>query len=166
MSTPIRLLLLFIVTLPLALVAAGQAGWLQGAEPEGLGVRDGRLRPPSESPNSVSSQAALYPQHPRATEAAIEPLALVGEDAGDGQATLAQLRNRITQMPGAEVVSVTTDYLYARFHTRWLGFVDDAEFWFDPQARVVQVRSASRVGRSDLGVNRDRIEALRDAMAR
>jgi uncharacterized protein (DUF1499 family) len=45
-------------------------------------------------------------------------------------------------------------------------FVDDVEFWVDPAAGVVQVRSASRVGRKDLGVNRARIEAIRERLAR
>jgi uncharacterized protein (DUF1499 family) len=44
-------------------------------------------------------------------------------------------------------------------------FVDDAEFWFDPVAGVIQVRSASRVGRGDLGVNRARIESIRARLA-
>ena len=48
---------------------------------------------------------------------------------------------------------------------RWLGFVDDAEFWADPANRVIQVRSASRLGSSDLGVNRARIERIRAALA-
>jgi uncharacterized protein (DUF1499 family) len=46
-----------------------------------------------------------------------------------------------------------------------MGFVDDVEFWFDPAAGVVQLRSASRVGRGDLGVNRQRIEAIRRRLA-
>ena len=44
-------------------------------------------------------------------------------------------------------------------------FVDDVEFWFDPKAQVIQVRSASRVGEGDMGVNRKRIEAVRAALA-
>jgi uncharacterized protein (DUF1499 family) len=47
------------------------------------------------------------------------------------------------------------------FSSRWMKFVDDAEFWFDPSTRAVQVRSASRLGRKDFGVNRERIEAIR-----
>ena len=44
-------------------------------------------------------------------------------------------------------------------------FVDDTEFWFDPAAQVVQVRSSSRVGHGDLGVNRERIEHIRARLA-
>jgi uncharacterized protein (DUF1499 family) len=52
-----------------------------------------------------------------------------------------------------------------QFTTPLMRFVDDAEFWFDPVAGAVQVRSASRVGRNDLGVNRARIEAIRTHLA-
>jgi len=56
------------------------------------------------------------------------------------------------------------DYLYARFETQLLRFVDDAEFWYDPAAQAIQVRSASRLGRKDFGVNRARVEAIRDKL--
>ena len=68
-------------------------------------------------------------------------------------------------MNGARVVKSAPDYLYAEFTTRLMKFVDDAEFWFDPANKVIQVHSASRVGRGDFGVNRKRIEAIRAALA-
>jgi uncharacterized protein (DUF1499 family) len=67
-------------------------------------------------------------------------------------------------MPGAQVVAQRDDYLYVQFSTRWLGFVDDAEFWADPATQAIQLRSASRLGASDLGVNRARIERIRTAL--
>lgn len=149
------------VALPLLVLAAGQAGLLAGRMPDDLGVRDGRLKAPSPTPNSVSSQFALWPDAPHRAQAEVAPLPL----RGDGPATLARLRTIVQAMPGAEVVTERDDYLHARFTTRWLGFVDDTEFWFDPQAQVVQVRSASRLGRRDFGVNRARVEAIRAALA-
>ena len=68
-------------------------------------------------------------------------------------------------MPGAEVVKSEPDYLYAQFTTRLMKYVDDVEFWFDPAAQAVQVRSASRLGNRDFGVNRDRVEAIRQQLA-
>ena len=56
---------------------------------------------------------------------------------------------------------VEPGYLYAEFRSKLMGFVDDVEFLADPAAGVVHVRSASRLGRRDFGVNRSRIEALR-----
>lgn len=156
------LALILLITLAAAAVwVAGRMGFLQGQAPTDLGVREGRLKPPSATENSVSSQAGLYPTAPMRAYAEIAPLAL----RGDGPATIARLRSLIEATPGAVVVEARPDYLYARFQSRWLGFVDDVEFWFDPAAERIELRSASRLGRRDLGVNRARIEALRTALA-
>ena len=64
-------------------------------------------------------------------------------------------------MPRATIVRHEPDYLYAEFRSRRMGFVDDVEFTYDDRAGLIQVRSASRLGRGDLGVNRKRIEAIR-----
>jgi uncharacterized protein (DUF1499 family) len=148
-----------LIAFALLVLLAARFGAFSGRPPTDLGVRDGRLHAPSTTPNSVSSQAALWPQHP--AEAGIAPLAL----QRSGPQTLAQVRRIVEAMPGARVVQAGDDYLYVQFTTRWMRFVDDAEFWFDPAAGVVQVRSASRVGRRDFGVNRARIEAIRAALA-
>ncbi|MDP2239719.1 MAG: DUF1499 domain-containing protein [Burkholderiales bacterium] len=154
-------LVIVIVLLALVAVLAGQLGMLQGTPPTDLGVRDGRLKPPSMTENSVTSQAALYPDHPQRNYADIAPLAV----KGDGPATLARIKAVVERMNGARVVKSEPDYLYAQYTTRFMKFVDDMEFWFDPANNVIQVRSASRVGRKDLGVNRKRIEAVRAALA-
>jgi uncharacterized protein (DUF1499 family) len=154
---------LFFGTVALAalVLLTAQLGAFSGHAPPNAGVRDGRLRPPSKTPNSVSSQADLWPQHPMQDDARIAPLAL----RGSGPATLAQIRRIAEALPGAKVVESRDDYLYLQFTTRWMKFVDDAEFWFDPVNNVVQVRSASRVGRKDFGVNRARVESIRQALA-
>lgn len=148
---------LALLGLPLGLVAAGQMGLMAGRAPADLGVREGRLKPPAPVPNSVSSQADLWPGAEMRDSARIPPFPLTG----DGRATIAQLRAIVVAMPGATLVVDRPDYLYVTFRSRWLGFVDDAEFWFDPAAQVVHLRSAARLGRRDFGVNRARIEAIR-----
>jgi uncharacterized protein (DUF1499 family) len=152
-----------VVALPLLVLLAARLDLFAGRAPQDLGVRDGRLKPPSKTPNSVSSQADLWPDAPQRAYARIAPIALV--TAGDGAATLARLKALAGAMPGARIVEVRPDYLYVQFATRWLRFVDDCEFWFDPAAGAVQVRCASRVGRRDFGVNRARVEAIRAALA-
>jgi len=142
-------------------VVAGQAGLLQGRAPADLGVRNGRLKPPSDTPNSVSSQAGLWTGNPQRAGAQIEPLPL----QGDGPASMARLRALVAAMPGVRIVESRPDYLYAQFTTRVLRFVDDTEFWFDPAAGVIVLRSASRIGRRDCEVNRQRIEAIRASYA-
>ena len=157
----VKWLLIGLLVLVLSGVVAGQLGLLRGKMPPDLGVRDGQLKPPSTTPNSVSSQAALHPAHPRREQAAIAPLAL----RTDGPATLARIKAIVSTTPGATVVTSAPDYLYAQFETRWMKYVDDVEFWFDAKANLVQVRSASRVGREDFNVNRQRVEAIRASLA-
>jgi uncharacterized protein (DUF1499 family) len=154
----IKLLLFVIAAGAVLLVGAGQLGWLRGRAPADLGVKDGRLKAPSLTPNSVSSQATLWPGHPRQAAAQIAPLA-------GGAATFQRLKTMLATWPGAVVVTASDDYLYAQFTTPILKFTDDAEFWLDPAAGVVHVRSASRIGRGDFGANRKRIEALRARLA-
>lgn len=146
-----------VVLVVVVAIAVGQLGFLQGTPPTDLGVRNGKLKPPSMTENSVSSQASLYPDHPQRKYADIAPLRVKGE----GPATIAQIKAIVEGMPGAKVVKSEPGYLYAQFTTRLMKYVDDVEFWFDPAANVIHVRSASRVGRGDLGVNRKRIEAVR-----
>jgi uncharacterized protein (DUF1499 family) len=150
-----------IVALAVLLVLAGQLGWLSGAAPENLGVRDGRLKPPSKTPNSVSSQADLHAgTSARVDYARIAPLAA----GSDPAATMQRLKEVIAATPGARIVDARPDYLYAQFATRWLKFVDDTEFWLSDRERVIHVRSSSRLGRKDFGVNRARIERIRAAL--
>lgn len=158
----IKWLALTFLALTLLAVLAGQFGFLRGTAPADLGLRDGRLKAPSKTPNSVSSQAALWPGHPQQAYANVAPLAL----RGDGSATLSHIRDIVAGMPGAVVVTDHSDYLHAEFTTRVMKYTDDVEFWFDAAAGVVQVRSASRLGEGDFGANRKRVEAVRATLAR
>jgi len=156
----IKWLLIVVAFIVIAGVVVGQLGLLKGTPPTDLGVHEGRLKPPSKTPNSVSSQAPLYPDHPQRAYASIAPLPLKG-DAG---ITLDRIASIIEAMDGAKVVRREPGYLYAQFTTRLMKYVDDTEFWFDPAAGVIQVRSSSRLGSSDLGVNRERIEFIRQEL--
>jgi uncharacterized protein (DUF1499 family) len=148
-----------VVGLALLLFIVGQLGLLSGRQPQGLGVRDGRLKPPSRTPNSVSSQAQLYADAPQKDYATVAPL----HYEGDAGTAIERLKRVVEGMPGAAVVTSRPDYLYAQFTTTWLKFVDDVEFWASPPEGVIHVRSASRIGRRDFGVNRARVEAIRAA---
>lgn len=150
-------ILLVTVAVVLLPIAAGQFGLLAGTAPATLGVHDGRLAPPSRTPNSVSSQAALYPDHPQRQSAQIEPLTFSEE----GEAAMRRLAAVIGQMPRTHIVTARSDYIHAEFHTPQLRFTDDLELWLDRANGIIQVRSASRLGKGDLGVNRARVETLR-----
>lgn len=153
--------LIGLIVLAVATLVAARLGAFSGRAPQDLGVRDGRLKPPSKTPNSVSSQADLWPDAPQRVHAAIAPLPL----KGDAKATIAELARIVESLPGARIVERRDDYLYAQFTSALMRFVDDVEFWADPAAQVVHVRSASRVGHGDLGVNRARVEQIRERLA-
>ena len=132
-------------------------GLFSGTPPDNLGVKDGRLAPCKPTPNCVSSFAdrASDPGH------YVEPLRF----KGDPDAAFVKLKAVVR---GSERVTVVRDeppYLYAEFKTKLMGFVDDVEFLLDPAAKAIDVRSASRLGRRDFGVNRERIESLRSGFA-
>jgi uncharacterized protein (DUF1499 family) len=154
-------LLYALVVLVVAVFIAGQAGFLAGKEPSDLGVRDGKLKPPSLTENSVSSQASRYADHPMKAYAEIAPFKFTG----DGKAAIDRIKRIVETTEGARIVRAEPTYLYAQFQTRWLKFVDDAEFFVDERVKVIHVRSASRLGRNDFGVNRARIEAIRTRFA-
>ena len=114
------------------------------------GIVGGRLAPCPDSPNCVSSQADDPAQ-------AIEPFKLVGDPA----ATRAKLMSALARLGGTKVVKEETNYLHAVAVTPFFRFRDDMELLIDPANGVVHIRSASRIGVSDLGANRKRVERLR-----
>ena len=117
--------------------------------PHNLGVTNGRLAPCRRTPNCVASQA-----DPSDAEHYIAPL----------KGTMEAVRKAVESLPRATIVSERKNYLYAEFRSKLLGFVDDVEFFHDGNA--IQVRSASRLGRRDFGVNRNRVERLRTLLSR
>ncbi len=114
------------------------------------------LPPCPDKPNCVSSQTpAGDAQH------AIGPLRF----NGDANAAWAHLRRALAAMPRTKIVEDTGDYLHAEATSLIFRFVDDLECTLDRANGVIHVRSASRVGHGDLGVNRRRVENLRIRMA-
>lgn len=117
--------------------------------PETLGVRDGRLAPCPDSPNCVSTQT-------HRDLSRMEPLPIVGDPAD----VHSRLRSVVSAMPRARIITADDNYLHAEFTSALFRFVDDVEFLVDREQRVIHFRSASRVGTSDLGVNRQRMQAI------
>jgi uncharacterized protein (DUF1499 family) len=153
----LTLIALAAVLAGVGLLGAGQFGLLNGKQPQSLGVTAGRLSPPSLTPNSVSSQAAFYPDHPQREYAQIAPLSY----KGDGEVAMTRLADLLAKNVRTVVTTRRTDYIYAQCTTALLKFTDDVEFWLDKPNNVIQVRSASRLGLKDLGVNRARVESIR-----
>jgi uncharacterized protein (DUF1499 family) len=125
---------------------------LKGKRPDNLGVKDGKLAPSVNKPNNVSSQAdASDSVH------YIAPLKFTR----DAKMAMQRLAKVLQAQPRVEIVKQDDRYLYAEFSSKLMGYVDDVEFYLAPEQKVIHVRSASRLGYSDLGMNRKRIEALR-----
>jgi uncharacterized protein (DUF1499 family) len=132
-----------------------------GRRPDLLGVRDGRLAPCPTSPNCVSSQMPVDD-----AEHNVVPLPFPAAAQGDARAAWRMLERAVRALDRVTIVTLRDDYLHAEVASALMGFIDDLECLLDAASGTIQVRSASRVGYSDLGVNRRRVEALRAALAR
>jgi uncharacterized protein (DUF1499 family) len=121
-----------------------------GKRPTNLGVEASRLAPCPSSPNCVSSDADNSAH-------SIAPFALA-VPSRDGWLAV---RESVESLPRTKIISETADYLHAECTSAFFGFVDDLELHLRTAEGVIAVRSAARLGYSDLGVNRRRIEDLR-----
>lgn len=118
-----------------------------------LGVNNGQLAVCSNKPNCVSSQAEDRQHY-------IDPLLFTGDLVNAREAVLAILE----KTKRVNLVTHEKNYLHAEFTSAVFRFVDDVEFYFledSPNLTSIHIRSASRVGYSDMGVNRKRMEAIR-----
>ncbi|MCG8442423.1 MAG: DUF1499 domain-containing protein [Caulobacterales bacterium] len=147
----------WIVVIAVVLVAAGTGALAflahQSRGGQAPGLAGDRLSPCPDSPNCVSSEAG------EREGARIEPLAF---PAGGGAAAWESLKSAITGL-GGTITGEAGGYLSAEFRTPSMGFVDDVEARLDEGAGVIHLRSASRVGYSDRGVNGQRVAAIRAA---
>ena len=119
-------------------------------EPSPLGVTNGKLSPCPESPNCVASQSDDKKHF-------IAPFSYEGSLA-EARESLAAL---IKSMRRARIVTFKDDYIHAEFASRIFRFVDDVELFLDDKTKTIHLRSASRVGYWDLGINRKRMETIR-----
>jgi uncharacterized protein (DUF1499 family) len=125
-----------------------------GKRPDTLGVKEGKLAACPATPNCVSSQATD-------AEHKVDAIAYFTPAAE----ALAKLKSVISTTENAAIINESDNYVYAEFTSGLMGFVDDVEFYIDDNAKVIHVRSASRLGQSDLGVNRKRVEEIRAKLA-
>ena len=119
-----------------------------GEPPQNIGIQSERLAACPDSPNWVS-RFETDEIH------GSEPLA----------AALSDIEEILLGLNGANIVEAGPNYLYAEFTSTIMRYVDDVEFLYDATSSVTHVRSASRLGYSDMGANRKRIEAIRSALS-
>lgn len=142
--------LLIVTAIAIVLALPGENTMFAGKRPTNLGARSGQLAPCPISPNCVSSFS-------QDAEHKINPLAYTSTPAE----AMANLKKVIQSLERSKIITETDNYLYAEFTSALMGFVDDVEFLLDEEQKAIHVRSASRLGESDLGVNRKRIETIR-----
>ena len=114
-----------------------------------LGLNQGKLKPCPDSPNCVCSEN--------------NPADALQLRNYDSEQAWHRLQNIITDQ-GGHIIENTDSYLRAEFHSKWLGFIDDLEARLDKQQDVIHLRSASRTGYYDFGVNRNRIDTIKEKM--
>lgn len=120
-----------------------------GQRPSNIGVNNGHLADCPSKPNCYGSQATDE-------DHIVAPYTYEGERKD----ALVRLKKVVASSERTSIVAETDNYLHIECKSAMMGFVDDLEFYF-PDEKVIHVRSASRLGYSDLGVNRDRIEQFR-----
>jgi uncharacterized protein (DUF1499 family) len=141
------LILALVVCLPVVVLAMLS---FFSRKPENLGVVNGRLADCPATPNCVCSQCS-DPEH------RMEPFRFTGSP----EEAMEQVKVVIGATPRSTIVTADGRYMHVEVTSRLFRFVDDVEFLIEPDTKTIQFRSASRVGRSDLGVNRQRMEGIR-----
>ena len=114
-----------------------------------IGIVDGKLHPCPKSPNCVSTQATDEKQK-------MEPINYSGslEDAKRKIITI------INSLKRSKVITNEENYIHIEFRTATFRFVDDVEFLFDDKEKIIHFRSRARMGYSDMGVNRKRMDKI------
>jgi uncharacterized protein (DUF1499 family) len=140
-----------VVVIPIRFAMLGNASEAGDAP----GLHSGVLTPCPDKPNCVCSEAGEDAEH------RVSPLDVSGVSAEKAWGRVAQAVEEL----GGEVVVSEDDYIAATFSSSLFGFVDDVEFRLDAPQKKIHIRSASRVGHSDMGVNRKRVEALTRSFA-
>lgn len=143
--------LVVLITLMMATILGSRWYSAEYSGAKSLGLIQGQLTECSESPNCVSSQTTQRSKHIAPINASDTP-----------ELTWLILRDLVDKMPQALLITENENYRHYQFTTPLMGFIDDVELLFNPTGKLIQVKSASRIGQSDMGANRNRVELLRE----
>ena len=114
-----------------------------------IGIVNGKLHSCPKSPNCVSTQAIDEKQK-------MEPINYSG-DIEDAKAKIISIINSLKR---SKIITNEENYIHIEFRTATFRFVDDVEFLFDDKEKIIHFRSRARMGYSDMGVNRKRMEEI------
>ena len=146
----VKIILGFIILLILFIsVGAIQLYRENSKLPKNLGIKNGRLASMPETPNAVSTQTDDKDKK-------VEPFKF----QIDKENSMEKIKKAIAEYGGASIIKEEENYMYVVFTTPVMKFKDDAEFYVDEENKVIHFRSASRVGRSDMGLNKERYDKL------
>jgi uncharacterized protein (DUF1499 family) len=123
------------------------------AHAKNLGLSKGQLIECGKNPNCVSSQT---------TQSSMRIAPINASDTPE--LTWLMLRDLVETIPQAILITENETYRHYQFTTPLMGFIDDVELLYDRKKQLIQVKSASRVGQSDFGANRKRVELLRKGL--
>lgn len=144
--------IIVLALLSVALLAYIVMAYQSQKKPNDLGLQNGMLKACPDSPNCVCSEAYNKDD----AQHFIAPI------SGNEQTWI--MLKQVMLEQGGDIQEETADYMHIIFSTAVFHFVDDVELRFDKENKLIHLRSASRIGRSDFGVNRKRIEALKKAL--
>lgn len=119
--------------------------------PKNLGVGDGKLAKMPNTPNAVSSQTDIEDKK-------VEPLKF----NGNLEETKTKIVNIINNYEGTKIIKSEKNYIHVVFTTGGMKYKDDVEFYFDEKNKIIHFRSASRVGYSDMGLNKKRFDEIKN----
>jgi uncharacterized protein (DUF1499 family) len=143
----------FLIAIALGIVLTLSSNFILPANALAVGISNDRLEPCPVSPNCVVSQNADKTHQISAIE--------YNRDRSEAKELLLKV---LSVTPRTQIIEQTDNYIHAESKSRIFGFVDDVEFYFPNNEKAIEIRSASRVGESDLGVNRRRLEQIRLAL--
>lgn len=151
--------LLYVVTGLLVIISVYFIGLsVSSRKQPDLGIYKGQLRACPATPNCVSSER-------QGTGTYVEPLMVVTTANNTWNTSWKDAKQAVVEIDG-EIMAEREGYLHARFVTPLMRYIDDVELRIDENKQVIQIRSASRVGRSDFGASRTRVEKIRMAFLR
>lgn len=142
------------ILLMIAIILFGVMTFFNLSDPVGLGVKEKKLADLPKTPNAVSSQTEV-------SERFVEPLPF----KDDLKSSVARIKAILDDMDRFFIQEESETYIHVVAVTPLMRYRDDVEFFFDEDASLIHFRSASRVGYSDKGLNRQRYEAIAKAYA-
>ena len=149
----LQIALILVVLIGLGVIAI--MIWARTApRPTNLGVTNGQLVPCPATPNCVTTQAGQPDQR-------MQPLSYTSAP----EAAQERLLQVVQSLPRTQVIENRPGYVAFEFRSAFFGFIDDVEFLFDTENNQIHFRSASRLGGSDMGVNRIRMEQISRAFS-